>query len=75
VSHRFRSSPRILICFAVFSFLIFRYGGGEARPGFSLREKLAEFKCGLGFVKTIFWGKGFGKTSAEFSACRKGSGE
>jgi len=21
-------------------------------------------KCGLGFAKTIFWGKGFGKTSA-----------
>ena len=23
-------------------------------------------KCGLGFAKTIFWGKGFGKTSADF---------
>src|SRR3989338_7571168 len=22
-------------------------------------------KCGLGFAKTIFWGKGFGKTSAD----------
>jgi len=23
-------------------------------------------QCGLGFAKTIFWGKGFGKTSADF---------
>ena len=29
-------------------------------------------KCGLGFAKTIFWGKGFGKTSAEFSRPQKG---
>ncbi|MCR4307228.1 MAG: hypothetical protein NUV80_01555, partial [Candidatus Berkelbacteria bacterium] len=27
---------------------------------------------GLGFAKTIFWGKGFGKTSAEFSRPQKG---
>ena len=26
-------------------------------------------KCGLGFAKTIFWGKGFGKTSANFCFC------
>ncbi|MFH0969351.1 MAG: hypothetical protein V1804_02490, partial [Patescibacteria group bacterium] len=29
-------------------------------------------QCGLGFAKTIFWGKGFGKTSAEFSRPQKG---
>ena len=29
-------------------------------------------KYGLGFAKTIFWGKGFGKTSAEFSRPQKG---
>ena len=43
--------------------------------GFLLREKLTEFKCGLGFAKTIFWGYGFGKTETEFPARRKGSGE
>jgi len=43
-------------------------------------------KCGLGFAKTIFWGKGFGKTETDSflkfggvsdldSARRKGSGE
>jgi len=26
-------------------------------------------KCGLSFAKTIFWGKGFGKTSADFCFC------
>ena len=26
-------------------------------------------QCGLGFAKTIFWGKGFGKTSANFCFC------
>jgi len=31
-------------------------------------------QCGLGFVKTIFWGKGFGKTFANFPARRKGLG-
>jgi len=29
-------------------------------------------QCGLGFAKTIFWGKGFGKTSAEFPRPQKG---
>jgi len=28
--------------------------------------------CGLGFAKAIFWGKGFGKTSAEFYRPQKG---
>ncbi|PJE75613.1 hypothetical protein COV04_04275 [Candidatus Uhrbacteria bacterium CG10_big_fil_rev_8_21_14_0_10_48_11] len=36
-------------------------------------------KCGLGFAKTIFWGKGFGKTSADFVfafvRAEEGSGE
>ena len=32
-------------------------GEGE----FLLREKLTEFKCGLGFAKTIFWGKDLAK--------------
>ncbi|MBI2410613.1 MAG: hypothetical protein HYV32_01790 [Candidatus Kerfeldbacteria bacterium] len=27
---------------------------------------VAGLQCGLGFAKTIFWGKGFGKTSADF---------
>jgi len=33
-------------------------------------------KCGLGFAKTIFWGKGFGKTSADFvfAFCPRGGG-
>ena len=56
-------------------------GEGE----FLLREKLTEFKCGLGFAKTIFWGKEFGKTETNVfeirrdsdldSARRKGTGE
>jgi hypothetical protein len=33
---------------------------------------VAGLQCGLGFAKTIFWGKGFGKTSAEFSRPQKG---
>jgi hypothetical protein len=40
--------------------------------GFLQREKLAEFKCGLGFAKAIFWGFGFGKTETEFSRPQKG---
>ena len=36
-------------------------------------------QCGLGFAKTIFWGKGFGKTSADFVfafvRAEEGSGE
>jgi len=41
--------------------------------GSALQEfwQVAE-QCGLGFAKTIFWGKGFGKTSAEFSCPQKG---
>ena len=42
--------------------------------GFLLREKLAEFKCGLGFAKLFFWGFGFGKTETEFPARRRGLG-
>ena len=33
---------------------------------------VAGLQCGLGFAKTIFWGKGFGKTSAESSRPQKG---
>ena len=54
------------VLFCAISFFIFRYGSGESEVGFLLKEKLTEFKCGLGFAKTIFWGKGFGKTSADF---------
>ena len=36
---------------------------------------VAGLQYGLGFAKTIFWGKGFGKTSTDFPARRKGSGE
>ena len=36
---------------------------------------VAGLQYGLGFAKAIFWGKGFGKTSAAFPARRKGSGE
>ena len=64
----------MLLLFSRDSDFFFRYGRVQARAGFSLREKLAEFKCGLGFAKTIFWGKGFGKTSAEFPARRRGLG-
>ena len=36
-------------------------------------------KCGLGFAKTIFWGKGFGKTETNlnlhFVRAEEGSGE
>jgi len=36
-------------------------------------------KCGLGFAKTIFWGKGFGKTETDFVfafvRAEEGSGE
>ena len=38
-------------------------------------RQVAGLQCGLGFAKTIFWGKGFGKTSAEFSRAEEGSGE
>jgi hypothetical protein len=27
---------------------------------------VAGLQCGLGFAKLFFWGKGFGKTSADF---------
>jgi len=37
-----------------------------------LTEQVVGLRCGLGFAKTIFWGKGFGKTSAEFSRPQKG---
>jgi len=50
------SPPRILFLFGAISFFFFRYGGGESEVEFLLREKLTEFKCGLGFAKTIFWG-------------------
>ena len=30
---------------------------------------VAGLQFGLGFAKTIFWGKGFGKTSANFCCC------
>ena len=42
--------------------------------GFSLREKLAEFKCGLGFAKTIFWGKDLAKPRLIFGGdfCPRG---
>ena len=33
---------------------------------------VAGLQFGLGFAKTIFWGKGFGKTSTEFSRPQKG---
>ena len=33
---------------------------------------VAGLQFGLGFAKNIFWGKGFGKTSAEFSRPQKG---
>ena len=76
VSHRPRLHPaHASFVFARFWFSFFGMGVCRRGTGFSLREKLAEFKCGLGFAKTIFWGKGFGKTSAEFPARRKGSGE
>ena len=29
-------------------------------------DSVAGLQCGLGFAKTIFWGKGFRKTSADF---------
>jgi len=37
---------------------------------------VAGLQCGLGFAKTIFWGKGFGKTSADFvfAFCPRGGG-
>ena len=60
-------SPRhhtFFFCLARFPF--FRYGGGESEGGFLLREKLTEFKCGLGFAKLFFWGYGFGKTETKF---------
>jgi len=60
------SPPHILFLFGAIPFLFFRYGGGESEGGFLLREKLTEFKCRLGFAKTIFWGFGFRKTSADF---------
>jgi len=64
-------------------FFIFRYGGGESEVGFLLREKLTEFKCGLGFAKLFFWGFGFGKTETNLfcenpdlvSRPQEGSGE
>jgi len=37
-------------------------------------NSVTEFKCGLGFTKTIFWGKGFGKTSANFPPAERGLG-
>jgi len=55
-----------VFCFGAISFFIFRHGGGESEVEFLLRGKLTEFKCGLGFAKTIFWGKGFGKTDTDF---------
>ena len=61
-----------IFCFRTILVFFFRYGRVQARDGFLLREKLAEFKYGLGFAKTIFWGFGFGKTSAEFSRPQKG---
>jgi len=33
---------------------------------------VAGLQCGLGFAKTIFWGKGFRKTETEFSRPQKG---
>ena len=35
---------------------------------------VAGLQCGLGFAKTIFWGKGFGKTSADFPPAERGLG-
>src|SRR3990167_8580383 len=79
VSLRYRcSAPPSLrhhpfcFCFARFPFSFFRYGGGESEVGFLLREKLTEFKCGLGFAKLFFWGFGFGKTETEFPARMRG---
>ena len=37
-------------------------------------NSVTEFKCGLGFTKTIFWGKGFGKTSADSPLAERGLG-
>jgi len=31
-------------------------------------------QCGLGFAKTIFWGKGFGKTSTDLDFASGGGG-
>jgi len=74
VSLRPRLATTHSVLFGAISFLFFRYGGGESEVGFLLREKLAEFKCGLGFAKTIFWGKGFGKTSVDFPPAERGLG-
>ena len=40
--------------------------------GFLFDGETDGIQSGLGFAKTIFWGKGFGKTSAEFSRPQKG---
>ena len=62
--------------FCIFAGVIFSKNGKDIFLFGILPSKysgsVAGLQCGLGFAKTIFWGKGFGKTSAEFSRPQKG---
>jgi hypothetical protein len=43
---------------------------------FQVFRQCGGVQCGLGFAKTIFWGKGFGKTETNlfFGFCPRGGG-
>jgi len=60
--------------FGAISFLFFRYGGGEGEVGFLLREKLAEFKCGLGFAKLFSGDLDLAKPRRIFPPAERGLG-
>src|SRR3989338_1019432 len=66
----------LYFCFAggfSFFFFFFWWGGG-GRSGFSLKGETDGIQSGLGFAKTIFWGKGFGKTETNVFEIRRDSG-
>ena len=74
VSLRPRSPPRILILFChdfLFDFSVWWWRG---EVGFLLEGETGGIQIRTRFCQTIFWGKGFGKTSAEFPARRRGLG-
>ena len=55
----------------------FEKGKGVFLSGFYLQVfgQCGGLQCGLGFAKTIFWGKDLAKPRLNFPARRKGSGE
>src|SRR3989344_2831727 len=67
------SPPRILFCLARFPFLFFgMVVAGEV--GFLLREKLTEFKCGLGFAKLFSGDLDLAKPRLNFPPAERGLG-